>query len=320
MLIPAESKQSRWCIVSADDHGPDCALCESLDLRSAPVQFCRLGESSSLLHRTLRRAASIASTSRILVTVLEDYRERWEPMIWAVRPELRFVCGRRAASVLATWAAILSIANTAPSSIVTLLPARCYVGHDSILIRALREVADELPYIPEGAATLGMLDLDEGVDEDYLVVGPMPAGGPGLEIQRIARRPTAWVARHLRRHGAVVASGIMVGYADVFAAHISKHWPGMSVKLIKLIAAASAARAECEIPDSLIRSTPDTVIRSMRWHPSAFPQRVFTVCQSGWSGLHSAREISRIAEFYRNSHRWARAEHAAAESVSQVIS
>ena len=322
MLIPGESRRSRWCIVVADDHGPEWAPYDSLELGSAPVQYCRLGDSSTLLHRSLRRAASIAPTSQILVTALEEYRERWEPMLWVVRPEMRFVCGHRAASLLTTAAAILSIAKTSPSSIVTILPARCYVAHESILIRALKHVASELAAVPEGAATLGMLDLDEGVDEDYLVVGRAPAGGPGLAIQGMARRPTGWVARHLRRQGGVVASGIMIGHAGVFAAHISKQWPGISLKLTKLIAAASAAQVECEIPDSLLRGVPGAVVKSLRWNPAAFPQRVFTVCQSGWSGLKSPQEVARIAEFHssRIGRDRIRAEHATAESIGSVIS
>jgi hypothetical protein len=35
-----------------------------------------------------------------------------------------------------------------------------------ILRQALKRVASELPHIPEGVATLGMVDIDKGVDED----------------------------------------------------------------------------------------------------------------------------------------------------------
>jgi mannose-1-phosphate guanylyltransferase len=298
MSPPPPDRRSRWSIVVADDPAPQWVPYGALELKSVPVQYCRLGDSATLLHRALHRAASVAPTSQILVTVLEEYRERWEPMLWFVRPELRFVCDRSMASQLTVAAAILSIAELSPSSIVTILPARCYVAHGSLLRQAVQHAADELPHIPEGAATLGMLDIDESLDEDYLIVGRATAG-PALAVRGIARRPTAWVARHLRRQGAVVASGITVGYAGVFAAHLSKQWPGIASKLMRLLAAATAAQVECEIPAALLEGVPNTFLKSLTWSPPALPQRVFTVCQSGWSGLKSPQEVTRIMEFLR---------------------
>lgn len=299
MTRELDSRRSNWCIVIADDKAPEWVPYGALDLRSAPVQYGCLGKPVTLLHGALHRAASIAPPSQILVTALEEYRERWEPILWCVRPERRFVSTKGTSPLLTSAAAILSIAGVSPSSIVTVLPARCYVGHERILRDALRQVAFELPHIPEGAATLGMLDMDEGVDEDYMVIG-RGRTGRGLAVHGIARRPTAWVARHLRRQGAVVSSGIMIGYAGVFAAHISKHWPEICQGLTTLVAAAGAAHVECEIPSSLQHRTPGSVLKSLRWHPPVFPQRVFTVYDSGWSGLKSPHAVARIAEFVAN--------------------
>ena len=299
MIRELDSTRSHWCIVLADDTAPEWMPYGALELRSAPVQYGCLDGAATLLQRALHRAASIVPASQILATVLEDYRERWDPSLWCVRPERRFVGDKRTNPLLASAAAILSIASVSPSSMVTILPARCYVGHERILFEALRQVASELPHIPEGAATLGMLDIDAGVDEDYMVVGRSRAGR-GLTVHGIARRPTAWVARHLRRQGAVVSSGIMIGYAGVFAAHIAKHWPEVCRRLTTLVGAASAARVECRIPSSLQDRMPGAVLKSLRWHPPAFPQRVFTVCDSGWSGLKSAHAVARIAEFISN--------------------
>jgi hypothetical protein len=36
----------------------------------------------------------------------------------------------------------------------------------------LSQALAELPGIPEGVVTLGMLDIDDGVDENYLIVSP----------------------------------------------------------------------------------------------------------------------------------------------------
>jgi mannose-1-phosphate guanylyltransferase len=285
--------------VIADDHSPEWVAYGALDGRPAPVQYGCLGGSATLLHLALHRAASIAPTSQILVTALEEFRDYWEPILWCVRPEMRFVSDKCTSPLLTSAAAILSIARVSPSSVVTILPARCYVGHEWMLRDAMRRVASELPHVPEGVATLGMVDIDEGVDEDYMVVSRAPTGR-GLAVDGIARRPTAWVARHLRRQGAVVSSGITIGYAGVFAAHISKHWPGFVERITTMVTMAGAARLECVIPKHLQDRMPGSVLKSLRWHPPAFPQQVFTVCESGWSGLKSPYAVARIAEFVTN--------------------
>ena len=295
----AGSRKSQWCIVIADDHAPDRLITGASDLDPAPVQYSCLGGSATLLHMALHRAAAIAPPSQILVTALQEYRNRWEPTLWFVRPEMRFVGKKGTSPLLTSAAAILSIATVSASSIVTILPARCYVGHEWILRQALRQAVSGLRQIPEGAATLGMMDIDAGVDEDYLVVNRTRPWRGGLTALGIARRPTAWVARHLRRQGALVSSGILIGYAGVLAAHISKHWPGISEELMTGIAAAGAAPREFEISDDLQRVPPSS-LRSLRWQPPAFPQQVFAVYDSGWSGLKSPYAVDRIADFWAN--------------------
>jgi hypothetical protein len=300
MINEVEGRRSHWCLVLADDQAPEWVADGAPDLRPAPMQYCCLGGSATLLHMALHRAASIAPTSQILVTALKEYRDRWEPILWCVRPERRFVSDKRTNPLLTSAAAILSIARVSPASVVTILPARCYVAHERILREALKQVvALELPQIPEGVATLGMADIDEGVDEDYMVIG-RDRTGLGFSVHGVARRPTAWVARHLRRQGAVVSSGIMIGYAYAFAAHISKHWPGISEMLSTRVAMAGAAEMECAIRSALQERMSRPILKSLRWSPPAFPQRAFAVCDSGWSGLKSPHAAARIGDFVTN--------------------
>jgi hypothetical protein len=53
----------------------------------------------------------------------------------------------------------------------------------------------------------------------------------------VALRPVWGVA--LRQHGAMVASGILTAYAGAFAAHVSKHRPGLAKPLIRIIRAGT---------------------------------------------------------------------------------
>jgi mannose-1-phosphate guanylyltransferase len=210
--------------------------------------------------RALRRAASIVPASQVLLTALEEYRDCWEQAAWFIRPNRRFIGDNRWASHLSSAAAMLSVAARSPSSVVVIMPARCYVADEWILRRAFNQAIAELPGIPEGVVTLGMLDIDDSLDENYLIVSP-PRFGRGLNIDGYARRPVAWVARHLKSQGALVASGIMVGYAGVFGEHISKTWLGISNKLAELSEAAEIAGEECDVPSSLNCQVPKSVER-----------------------------------------------------------
>jgi mannose-1-phosphate guanylyltransferase len=286
-----EAKKSKhWCIVVADDHGPEYVPTISGAAKEWPLQYCGFGEAETLLQKALRRARQLAPTTQIVVTVREANRECWEPALWFVRPERRFISDTRMTSPLTTAAALLSIAADSVSHVVTILPARCYVADEWILSAALHGLHAMLPRIPEGVGTLGMIDIDDGIDEDYLV--PCSTGVDSVvAVQGIARQPAGWVARHLRQHGAMVASGILTGYAGRFAAHIVKHRPTLINALTKVI---SVAHGETRLSADVYRKVSRSVLRSLRWWPPTLPQRALPVYRCGWKGLHTARAVARI--------------------------
>jgi mannose-1-phosphate guanylyltransferase len=284
-----EATKPFWCIVVADEHGPGWST--GAEYHQSPAQYCSLGKEATPLRRALRRAALVAPPSQIILTALEEYRQYWEPAAWFIRPDRRFIGDNRWASQLSSAAAVLSVAAQSPSSIVTILPAKCYVADEAVLGRGLTQALSQLPGVPEGALTLGMLDAEDALDENYLIVSPARIGR-GLAVDGFARRPVAWVAKYLKSHGALVASGIMIGYAGVFAAHISKNWPGISRKLAALSEAAEIAGEECDVPASLDRNVPKSILNSLRWRPPAFKQRVFAVSRSGWSSLNSPQAVT----------------------------
>ena len=285
-------KRKLWCIVVADDHGPEYVPTIEGPAKSSPVQYCGFGEPTTLLQKALHRAKQIAPTAQIAVTVREEDRERWEPALWFIRPECRFVSDARLSASLTIAAALSSIAADSVSNVVTILPARCYVAHEWVLSAALDRLHETLPGIPEGVGTLGMIDIDDGLDEDYLLPRGTKAG-PGLAVQAMARRPVGWVARHLRQNGAMGASGILTGYAGAFAAHVSKHRPGLTEALIKIIRAG--AGGENAICADMCREVPRIVLRPLRWWPPMFSQRAFRVHRCGFRGLHTARAVARVS-------------------------
>lgn len=308
-------KAGDWCIVVADDHGPEYVPSIGGVARASPVQYCGFGEPTTLLQKALHRALKMAPATQIAVTVREEDRGRWEPALWFLRPERRFVSDSRMTSSLTTAAALLSIAADSPSNIVTILPTRCYVANEWILSSAIDQLHGTLPELAEGAATLGMIDVEDGVDEDYLV----PCG---LGVLGMAHRPVRWVAQRLRQQGAMVASGILTGHVGAFAAHICRHRPLLAKALGKFKAAA--AGAENRLCADMFHGAPGSMLRPLTWRPPAFPLRVLPVFRCGWRGLHTARAVSRISAslavsidsipHYLRSHGVASSEHAPSDS------
>jgi mannose-1-phosphate guanylyltransferase len=125
-------KRESWCIVVADDHGPEFVPSATGVAKMSPVQYCGFGDPTTLLQKALHRAMRITHPTQIAVTVREDDRERWETALWFLRPERRFVSDTRMASSLTVAAALLSIAADSASNVVTILPTRCYVAIERI--------------------------------------------------------------------------------------------------------------------------------------------------------------------------------------------
>lgn len=296
MSVRTRPSGAPWAIVVADDHGHESALPSSGDRPAAPVQYCRLNGRRALFQDALRRAMQVAPVSQVLVTAQDAYRCYWEPALWFIRPEHRFVSLQPSMSWLTTAAAILAIAYKEPDSIVTLLPGRCFVSHESILTEAIDRAVALLPAVPEAVISLGMQDLDDGVDEDYLV--PLKGERKFLQpLLGVARRPLPWIAEHLRAQGALVASRVTCSYARTLAAHICLVWPGLASRLVEQILASAAQPAEGGVRISVPSGLPKAILRSRLWYPPSLPQRALRVTACGWSGLRTARAVARMTSF-----------------------
>jgi len=286
------NRRRSWCIVIADDHGPEYVPAVAGTAAPAPVQYCGFGEPTTLLQRALHRAKQIAPIGQILVTVREQDRQRWEPALWFIRPEHRFVSDSRMTASLTAAAALAAVAADSIANVVTILPARCYVANEWVLCAALEQLQAALPRIPEGVGTLGMIDIEEGPDEDYLVPFETQAGA-GLAVQALARRPAGWVARHLRQHGAMVASGILSGPVRAFATHAFRHRPGLGKALAKVLRVS--AKGECLVAPPRFYDLPRSLLRPLLWWPPTFPQSAVRVYRCGFRGLKTARAVMRIS-------------------------
>ena len=290
---------SRWCIVVADAAGPEWLVPDDSHAQWAPVQYCGLGEPTTMLQKALHRAGRISHATRVVVTVAEAHRSRWQQALWFTRPEHRFVSEFPGWSSLTTAAAVLSIAARAPDALVTILPARCYVADEWTLTVALHRALSERTFPVDSIVTLGMIGVDTDVDENYLLLGASH-GRPTVEVSGVARRPMEWVARYLVRQGALVASDIYIGRASTLALLLSKYWPAVTHKLLEHITRSITPGVENHIPPSLAREALHVARRMSQDRPPSIPLRALRVAHCGWSGLHSPRAIERLATLQPN--------------------
>jgi mannose-1-phosphate guanylyltransferase len=284
---------SRWCIVVADSAGPDWPVSGDINAQCAPIQYCGLGEPTTLLQRALHRAVRISHAARVMVTAAEAHRSHWQHAFWFMRPEHRFVSESPGWSLLTTAAAVLSIAARAPKAVITILPARCYVGNEWALTVGLHRALSDGSILADGIATLGMIRAEFGVDEDYLVLSA-PDGRPTFAVTFTAQRPRECVSQYLIRRGAVVASGIYLGYARTLASLLYKYWPALTHKILRYLKQSVIRGVENRIPPTLAQEELRTMSRPFWDHPAWLPLRVLRVADCGWSSLCTARAIERV--------------------------
>jgi len=247
-----------------------------------------------MLQKALHRARRIARANRILVTAAEMHRAHWQPALWFIPAEHRFVSESPGWSALTTAAAVLSIAARAPSAAVTILPARCYVDDEWTLTLALHTALSNMGSAADGVVTLGMAGGASELDEDYLLVEEPPDGGPIVPVCVTARRPLDWVARHLVERGALVASGIFIGHADVLAAVLYKYWPKPTHQLLRHLARSFATGVENRLPAAVVEEALRAAPQSFWKHSPWLPLRALRVAHCGWNSLRSARAIDQI--------------------------
>jgi len=289
-------QQARWCIVVADAAAPDWVDAAQTHVQKppAPVQYCGIGEPTTMLQKALHRARRITHPSRILVTAADVHRSYWEPALWFIPPEHRFLSESPGWSSFTTAAAVLSIAARTPSASVTILPARCYVADEWTLTVALHTALSNMAFAEGSVVTLGMANAAEEVDEDYLIVDDPQDDRRIVPVSVTARRPMDWVARHLVARGALTASGIYVGHADMLAAVLYKYWPKPTHEVLRHLARSFSPDVENRFPAGLVEQALRAAPHSFWKYPPWMPLRALRVAQCGLSSLSSGRAVDQV--------------------------
>jgi hypothetical protein len=288
MIHAHRQTDAPWCIVVADAAGPFWRSRETKNW--APVQYSGFGQPTTMLQKTLHRAARLSAARHILVTTAEGHRLHWEGPLWYVRPEHRFVSACPGWSALTTASAALWIAARAPLAKVTILPARCYVSDEWTLTVALHRALYERPLVVDDIITLGMATDESAIDEEYLLTDASDGG--------LASSVT--VSSLLTQKQPLIASNIFIGYASTFAALFYACWPTLTHALLRQLANSPSQHGEQRVPPNLLRDAQREAPRLFWERPLWNAQQLFRVRPCGWSGLRSRRAILQVACPKRN--------------------
>jgi mannose-1-phosphate guanylyltransferase len=269
----------RCCIVVANDKHSERVSTSLFQRASGSAAAVTMG----FLRLAARRARRLCSPANVIMSAQEGDRRTWEGPFWFTRATNRFISELGTPTSLSTAAAVLSIATKDPSCPIAILPSDFWVARESVLTEAIEKAFGQLPNMPESVATLGMIDSHRhpGGEEDYLVVGPRHAQ-KGAAIQARINRPERRLAKQLINEGAMVASGILLGYAEAFAARINKYWPHLAQELIHTLEKNPAVELERKFSAFAYRQIPRLAMNSARLSPPTFPARAFPVQGSGW--------------------------------------
>jgi mannose-1-phosphate guanylyltransferase len=283
---------SRWCIVVADAAGPEWPVSEDINAQAAPVQYCGLGEPTTMLQKALHRAVRISHPARVMVTAAEAHRLHWQRALWFMRAEHRFLSESPGGSLLTTAAAVLSIAARTPTALITILPARCYVADEWTLTLALHRALSERRILSVGILTLGIVGF--GVDEDYLLLRA-PDDRPTVAVAATAQRPMESVARNIVRQGAVVATGIYIASASTLASLFYQCWPTLTHRILRHLKQSRTPGVENRIAPAVAQEALRGASRPFRDRSPWSTLRALRVAHCGWSSLSSTQAIERIA-------------------------
>jgi mannose-1-phosphate guanylyltransferase len=277
----------RRCIVVANDKHSEPVSTSLFQRASGSAAAVTMG----FLRLAARRAKRLSSPANVIVSAQEGDRRIWEGPFWFTRATNRFISELGTPTSLSTAAAVLSIATKDPSCPIAILPSDFWVARETVLTEAIEKAFGQLQSMPESVATLGMVDSHPhaGGQEDYLVVGPRHAQ-KGAAIQARINRPERHLAKQLMSEGAMVASGILLGYAQAFAARINKYWPHLAQELLHTLEKDPAAGAERKFSASAYRQIARLAMNSVGLSPPTFPARAFPVLGSGWC----SRQFSRV--------------------------
>ena len=118
----------------------------------------------------------------------------------------------------------------------------------------------------------------------------------GAAIQAKANQPSPFVAKRLVQEGALVASGILLGHAQAFAARVHKYWPQLAQELTHTLESDRSSEEEHRLSAGVFQHVSRSIC-SMRLFPPTFAMRAFRVQGSGWCSRTRLNDLQTASAF-----------------------
>jgi len=178
-----------WAVVLAGGEGTRlAALTRDACGNSVPKQFCSLNGGSALVHDAMRRARRIAPQEQLCAIVAQQHSRYWRKALQALPARNIIVQPQNRGTANGVLLCVLTILERDPLARIVFLPADHFVLDESVLARALCDLAVHLNHSPDGLTLIGIEPDAADPELGYIVPGRMLSDGSRTVARRWPRR------------------------------------------------------------------------------------------------------------------------------------
>lgn len=240
-----------WAIVLAAGNGSRLSsLTRDIAGGAVPKQFCSLDGTSTLIERTLTRAATVVGAERVTAVVSPLHRCYWEETLQGLPQDNIIIQPQNRGTAIGILLPTLRILARDPEARILILPSDHYVADESVLNIAMCCALDDVRDHQQGVALLG-IEADEA-DPELGYIVPGAADHPRmLRVRRFIEKPLFAHARRLITRGALWNSFILACRATSLIDLCLRRYPDV-VHLLSAIDShdyASLSHAYAELPE-----------------------------------------------------------------------
>jgi mannose-1-phosphate guanylyltransferase len=256
-----------------------------------PKQYCSLRGNSCLLQDAIKRAQSVAMSTKVAMVVAAQHRRWWSAALAQCNDAHVFVQPENRGTANGILFALLSLERLNPNATVTLLPADHYFRDENALTRALRAAVILARATPEDCYLLGA--DPEGPDPELGYILPagrmrgLPAGIAGFK-----EKPSAEYARELLSIGALCNLFILVGSITAILALFEKTCATAVVHMREAL--EREAHGDREAITNLYHSLAPLDFSRDILEVQATQLRVIRVPRCGWTDLGTPKRVEAV--------------------------
>lgn len=176
---------------------------------SVPKQFYAVAGDESMLTWTLRRAARVVTSERIVTIVAAQHEHFWRSQLVEYEAQNVVVQPANRGTAPGILLPALEVLARDPQATLVIMPTDHFVAREGVVEAALHAALDAAQH--HGVVLLGMEPTDHDEDYGWIVPGrPVLDAGCAAPVARFVEKPERKIAEELHRAGALLNSMIIV--------------------------------------------------------------------------------------------------------------